>query len=357
MADSAQIIGQGANLVMDQIYRALIGDAGANLRAGKPVSGADVANSALTVGLNALPVGGAGAAAKGAGAIDNVAASAAIKKILQNPEISIVAPRQAMPEILSSRFKGQRELMAEQPNFDPTQFGRRETVEDILLGYPLSTPDKFRPVYGAVANKTELPQWLLEKTPGKLGDALRLFDPRTNTSGVFGNMDSVISRVPASAVDGTFTIGDSFAPFLNEAINLRAIDSPQVREQILKGIATGRVQNQKLPYIEAQMSPARNPVDAIRRIDIPPSYKEVWTAASLATPPKFTVGGARVLDPVVKQVPKTVKEMAKYPGSRTLKFQDELYNNPVRPSIPQKRLPDLLGVEKQAVKGAKGKAF
>lgn len=302
---------------------------------------------------------------KGVSAADKLAANIAVKRILQNPDISIVAPREAMPEILSSRFKSQRELMSEQGNLDPTKFGRRETVEQQLLGYPLDTPLNQRPIYGAVANSTDLPQWLLEKTPGQLGDALRLFDPRANRSGVFGAQNAVINRVPASAVEGTVTIGDSWVPAVDQAFNLNRLQSPEVRQNILQSIAEARASRGtapfaiegKLPYIEAQMSAAKNPVDAIRRIDVPPSYSEVWNKASMSAPDVRTTGGQRVLDPIVNRVPAATRQLARRPDAETRRFQELLYNNPSRPLIPQRNLDDLLLPEKAAVRSVKGKAF
>ena len=364
MVDTQNLVGQGAQLAMDQIWRTLLGNAFVNAKNSQPVSAGDVGDTAFTVGLNALPFGAGGGAVKGAQAVDRVAADKIVKKILENPDISIVAPREAMPQILSSRFKSQRELLSEQPGFDPTQFGKREAVEDYLMGYPPDFPVNQRPIYGAVANRTDLPQWLLEKTPGQSGDALRLFDPRTNRSAVFGDADAVISRVPANAVEGSFTIGDSWVPAVHQAINMSQLQSPRVRKDILKAIAEARSSkgkadfavDGKLPYIEAQMAARKNPVEAIRRIDIPPSYRRVWEQASRQAPESYTAGGMRMLDPIIKQVPKVEKQLARKPDAETLRYQELLFNNPVRPQIPQKLLKELLGSEKRAIRGAKGKA-
>jgi hypothetical protein len=277
---------------------------------------------------------------------------------LKNPDISVVAPREAMPAILSSRFKGQRELASGQPGFDPKKFGRREQVEADLLGYPLSTPDSMRPIYGAVANRAQLPQWLLERTPGRLGAALRLFDPRTNDSGFFGLNNAVINRLPASKVAGTYTVGDSWAPFLNSALELGGLSRPSSVRKITDAIATARANKTRVPYIEAQMNPSRNPVDAIREIAIPPSYSDVWAAAVGSAKRRFTSAGAELYDPIIKEVPKVVKKIS---GSEiaqsTARLQEELYNNLVRPKIPQRLLPQLLKVEKDSVRSAKGRAF
>lgn len=302
---------------------------------------------------------------KGVRAADKLAANTAVKRILQNPDISIVAPRQAMPEILSSRFKSQRELMSERGQLDPTKFGRREAVEQELMGYPLDTPLDQRPIYGAVANSADLPQWLVEKTPGQFGDALRLFDPRTNRSGVFGAQNAVINRVPASSVEGTVTIGDSWVPAVDQAFNLNRLQSPEVRQNILQSIAEARASRGaapfaiegKLPYIEAQMAATKNPVDAIRRIDVPPSYSEVWNKALMSAPDVRTVGGQRVLDPIVNRVPAVTRQLARRPDAETMRFQELLYNNPSRPLIPQRNLNDLLLPEKAAVRSVKRKAF
>jgi len=132
MADTQNLIGQGMGLAMDQIYRALLGDAGANLRAGKPVSGADVANSALTVGLNALPVGGAGVAAKGVKAtgitpegVEALARAATMRRRSFDP-----APREVLPEALRQNkgtqlygpgtyFSGKKGSLAQWRGFGP----------------------------------------------------------------------------------------------------------------------------------------------------------------------------------------------------------------------------------------------
>ena len=55
MADAQNLVGQGFNVVFDELYRALFGDAVGNLRQGEEVSAGDIGNTALTVGLNSLP--------------------------------------------------------------------------------------------------------------------------------------------------------------------------------------------------------------------------------------------------------------------------------------------------------------
>lgn len=55
MATTEELVGRGLNVVLDQLYRTLFGDAVGNLRQGEEVTGEDVANSALTIGLNSLP--------------------------------------------------------------------------------------------------------------------------------------------------------------------------------------------------------------------------------------------------------------------------------------------------------------
>jgi hypothetical protein len=63
MADTSKQIGQGAQIAMEAIYRALLGDAAVNAKSGKAVSAKDIGNTALTVGLNSLPFGAGGGAA------------------------------------------------------------------------------------------------------------------------------------------------------------------------------------------------------------------------------------------------------------------------------------------------------
>lgn len=320
----------------------------------------------LTLGTSLLPPV-AGGAVKGVRVADKLATKAAVKKILKDPDISIVAPRDVMPNVLSSRFKSQRELLDEMGNKQAV--GRREIVERDLLGYPLGTPSNQRPIYGAVANKTDLPQWMLQRTPGQLGDALRLFDPRTNRSGVFGNYHSAINRVPASKVEGSFTIGDSWSPFLNnypapnKLGNLANLQDPENVNNILEALAKVRAAkgrhpagdpgvNGKLPYIEAQMAATKNPVDSIRRIDFPPSSREVWQLAKDRLP--RTV---EKFDPVLKGVPSATKEIAKQPHTYTRQLLEEILNNPTRPQIPQKMLKDLILTDQIQLRSLKGKAF
>lgn len=307
----------------------------------------------------ATALGGYGAG-KGISAIDRLVATNAVKKILQNnPDVSIIAPREVMPNILSDRFKGQRELLSEQPGFDPTKYGKREDVENILFDIPLDTPDKFRPIYGAIANQNSLPQWLLERIPGKTGDAYRLFDPRTNFSGVFGNNNAVINRLPLDKVEGTFTVGDSWAPwgqYGNQVNNLRNVGTDEtLPSTIIDAIRAYRADGQKLPYIEAQMSASTNPVNYISRIDVPPSFSSTWTTAALRAPNKTTVGGQTVYDPIIKKVPQVLRETRRS-DAETKRFMEMLRNNETRPNIPIQQLPDILGTEKVALRQAKGRA-
>lgn len=64
MADSQNLIGQGMGIAMDEIWRALFGNAVVNARQGQPITAGDVGDTAFTVGLNSLPFGGGGAAAR-----------------------------------------------------------------------------------------------------------------------------------------------------------------------------------------------------------------------------------------------------------------------------------------------------
>lgn len=249
---------------MDQIYRALLGDAGANLRSGKPVSAADVGNSALTIGLNALPVGGAGAAAKGAKAaapiIDNAAARAILNSTLKNPQFSVAMPKQNAIQMLRS---GQYQNKFQRGATDPYRMGKEESV----LNIPMGTPVAERPVYGILTNRVAVPESIAKRIPGKTGEVARMVSPTANESlGMYGGADGIIASAPTRNLPTTYTTTDSFyAP----AGSVRQVGDKAARRDAINEIM-GRLDDNtyrsNARFIEGQIPSSANPLAQTNRI-------------------------------------------------------------------------------------------
>lgn len=97
MADSQNLIGQGMGIAMDEIYRALFGNAAVKARQGQPITAGDVGDTAFTVGLNSLPFGGGGAAAR-ASKVTPEGLDALARVIAMQRRSRTAAPDRLVPE-------------------------------------------------------------------------------------------------------------------------------------------------------------------------------------------------------------------------------------------------------------------
>lgn len=257
MVDSTSMVGQGMGLVMDQIYRALLGDAFANAKTGQQVTGQDLANSAFTVGLNALPFGAGGAVGRSLPALDQLAARAVINRTLRNPQFAIAMPEKAAAEVgKSRRVKNKFEMQEEDM---PMEF--RRGLEEELLGVPFEAPAQARPTYAALANDLPLPASVVQAFPGVTGEALRRTSRFNPSIEMYGGQSPVIASGSAKNLQGTFTIGDTFGrPSNVYQLNDRTARQSAVRE------AMDQLNRGGLQYIEAQIAAATNPGGAIQKI-------------------------------------------------------------------------------------------
>ena len=266
-------------LAMDQIYRALIGDAGANLRAGKPVSGADVANSALTVGLNALPIPAAAVPLKAA---DKALAKRLAMNIFKKPDIAIVAPDTSADDIIKEGFKSTYENQLRN-SASGNYMDRRTAVEEAILGIPPSTLPAQRPVYGSVVNPKKLPEFILSNTPGVTGKTLRALDPGFNRqiNENYGRLAPVVFRSGSEGLTGTMTVGDSFNPVTGIAYGLNAADAPKAAAiELVQALSKNP---RSVPYVEAQIARNVNPIETLKSVDLPISQMRFPSSAQQQT--------------------------------------------------------------------------
>jgi len=325
MPSGQSLIGEGARKVMDQIYRALVGDAAANLKQGNPFSQKDVLNSAATIGLNSLPIPIAAGAVKaapavaagvkaGARTVDNAAAKAIINRTISNPQMSIALPPQAMEKIArGGKVKNMFEVAADGGSRAPGYLAERSGIESRLLGIGPEVAAAQRPTYGVMSSGIDLPYAVANRAPGATGEVLRLFDPRfnnilrrysspsmDNSSALTGN--GFLRTNPG--VKGNYTISDSFQTTDRAFTIGNKADTTEATQKILdlarknadykrsrqysspfskipglrqpagrkEGInAIGDIANQQasFPYIELQAAAKTNPASLMRRLETP----------------------------------------------------------------------------------------
>lgn len=272
MVDTQNLVGQGMGIAMDQIWRSLFGDAGANLKAGKPVTGADVANSAFTVGLNALPFGAGGGAVRGAQAAARATQPSAdlaraynqLARTLAKPKVTHMTTMQGLEGMVGSggRMK--------------TAFG------DAVSPSPASTGDftvrgvvaADDPVYGAFMrgnpNVTYLPSSapayatkttqdaqratrLMQGVPDnpmlQYGDIGINFSPQVSRASTATVGDSVGWAPTVARADG----GASFAPTPRLSPGASAQQIREAAEAAGAGNLRSPWMNRSLPYLEAQI--------------------------------------------------------------------------------------------------------
>lgn len=202
MADSQDLIGQGMGIAMDEIWRMLFGNAFVNARQGQPITAGDVGDTAFTVGLNALPFGAGGAAAKGAQAADPALAKLLATRILRNPNVSVRFPSQIAPDLVNSgRFKNSMELGIDS-GFNVITPQARIQAENLAYGIPLAAAAADRPIYGMLTANRAIPSTRLLPESAKLSQATR---PAHALTG-YGDAVAVFKNP-----SGRFSSGDSFS--------------------------------------------------------------------------------------------------------------------------------------------------
>lgn len=253
MADSAEIIGKGMSVAMDQIYRSLLGDAFANAKSGKNVTGKDVANSALTVGLNALPLGGAGAAAKGAQAASksSAVARALATQAAKNPLLQSRVSSDTLAQMARSgdtRFKNMFEL----GDFNTPNI--RTAAERSALGIAENAPASARPnLYGVVTPRIP---FVAASVPSKAGDSVvaqtraRLSPNNPNLENYIGDANVVFD--PKALSRATMTAGDTGATLGGggRAVEVSKRNAKDVADRFILDTEYGALPN---TYMEAQM--------------------------------------------------------------------------------------------------------
>jgi hypothetical protein len=211
MADTSKQIGQGAQIAMDAIYRALLGDAAVNAKQGKSVSGADLANSALTIGLNSLPFGAGGGAAKAVPAADKALARLLATRVLKKPNVSVRFPSNISNDLVNSgRFKNSMELGIDSGLGVITPQARLQ-AENLAYGIPLSASAADRPIYGMLTANRQIPSTSLLPETAKLSQATRPAHASTS----YGDAVAVFKNP-----SGKFSGGDSFSTNPGQSSNL-----------------------------------------------------------------------------------------------------------------------------------------
>lgn len=202
MADTQNLVGQGAKMAMDEIYRMLFGNAFVNARQGQPITAGDVGDTAFTVGLNALPFGAGGAAAKGARAADPAIARIVAERVLRNPSVSVRFPSEVSADLVNSgRFKNSMELGLDS-GFNVITPQARLNAENLAYGVPLSAAAADRPIYGMLTANNAIPSTRLMPESAKLSQATM-----PAHSGIGYGDSLAVFKNPS----GKFSAGDSFS--------------------------------------------------------------------------------------------------------------------------------------------------
>lgn len=297
MVDTQNLVGQGAKMAMDEIYRMLFGNAFVNARQGQPVTAGDIGDTAFTVGLNSLPFGAGGGVVRGAQAAPAAAKAvdeALARKILQNAiaqrKVAVaMTPSGAEGTIRSGGMKNIFELDDVAASRPGTYLGERRLVEENLLGIPQSAPAAARPTYGALAGPM-LPQPIAQRLPGVTGQAIRVLDPRFNkVLSKYGytlgsNTSEVTPALLATTrpgIEGTATIADSFLDPARAYSLTNKADAQQLSDDVFELISRnarnkygGENQlalgsSQTYPYLEVQMAPGQGALSNISKMQVP----------------------------------------------------------------------------------------
>lgn len=277
MADSQNLIGQGMGIAMDEIWRALFGNAAVKARQGQPITAGDVGDTAFTVGLNSLPFGGGGAAARGAQVAANspeVARMLALQA-LRNPNIVSRQGVNALEQMARSgdtRFKNMFDMNIENvPRYaEYQQKGlvsadelsqealRRAASEEAILGIPMNAPASARPTYGIV---TPALPGVAARAPRPIGtpqnavqEVRSLLSPRNPQLDEFGANGANVFFKPRNLDRVTTTAGDvgagSFGGVRGAAEEIGTAGVKNVAE---KSIVPYKSVLSPAPFLEAQM--------------------------------------------------------------------------------------------------------